>query len=156
MLDDMLPDDAAATRGFVAYHVERAHAKLTMQAVKVLGAHAGLTPRQWWIIADMMAEAPETASDLAALSDVDKGQLSRNLKTLVDLGLVATERSAEDRRRQFIRLTAEGRRLHDHTIPLMNARNAHLVRDISSEDLEIGLRMLRRLETAAAETRFFV
>lgn len=154
MLDQTVRADDRATRRFIAYQVERAHAKLTIQATRVLAAHCGLTPRQWWIIADMMAEAPETASELAMIGDMDPGQLSRNMKMLVDAGYVETRGDARDRRRQIISLTDAGRAVHDETIPVMAARNRHLVAGLAEQELEVGLRVLRRLEAAAAETSF--
>ena len=136
--------DASHTRRFVAYFVERAHTKLTLQTQRVLGAYVGLTPRQWWIIADMMAERPRTATELASLADIDKGLLSRNLKASREMGLVEMARNTQDQRQQIISLTEAGRAKHDETIPTMRARNDWLTHDISEEELDIAMRVLSK------------
>lgn len=142
------------TRGFLAYRVERVHARLTWQATKILAAHCGLTLRQWWIIADMMAEAPRTSTELARIADIDKGLLSRNLKALSEAGLVTLERDYEDRRQQIISLTDKGRDMHADTIPVMRARNEALTRDMTEGEIKLLLDLLDKVEAAAADTNF--
>lgn len=143
-----------STRDFVAFRVERAHSRITAQAARVLARDGELTPRQWWIIADMVAEAPETATELAQISDTDKGLLSRNLKALKEMGFVEMHRDHNDQRQQIIELTEAGRRKHAELLPIMTARNNWLVHDISDEELETALKVLAKLETAAEATEF--
>lgn len=154
MGDGPLKPEADATREFVAFRIERAHARITAQTTRVLAKESGLTPRQWWIIADMRAEEPRTATELAQISDIDKGLLSRNLKTLRAMGLVEMTRNASDNRQQIISLTEAGRRKHDETIPLMRARNEWLTKDVSDEELSCAMRVLARVEEAAEAASF--
>ncbi|MGB0411529.1 MAG: MarR family winged helix-turn-helix transcriptional regulator [Pikeienuella sp.] len=142
------------TRGFLAYRVERVHSRLTAQATKILARECGLTPRQWWIIADMMAERPRTSTDLARIAEIDKGLLSRNLKALADKGLVTLERDLNDRRQQIISLTEQGREIHAETIPVMKARNDALTRDMSEGEIKLLLDLLDKVEAAAGDTSF--
>lgn len=146
--------EARATREFVAFRIERAHARVTAQATRVLARESGLTPRQWWIIADMMAEQPRTATELAQLSDTDKGLLSRNLKALREMGLVEMSRDESDNRQQIISLTDAGRRKHDETLPLMRVRNAWLTQDVTDEELDVAMRVLAKVEKAAESASF--
>ena len=148
--------DDRATRDFVAFRVERAHARITAQAARVLARDGALTPRQWWIIADMVAENPATATELAQIADLDKGLLSRNLKALREMGFVRMERDPTDQRQQLISLTEAGRAKHGELLPLMTARNQWLVHDISDEELETTFRVLEKLEKAAETTEFSV
>lgn len=149
-----MTEDDLITRNFMAFRIERVHARLTAQSQKILAERSGLTHRQWWIIADMMAEKPRTATELAEIGDIDKGLLSRNLKALAEMGLVATESDPTDLRVQVISLTEKGREMHAHTVPVMRKRNEHLLRGIAREDLEATLRVLDQLEKAATRTRF--
>ncbi|MEL7462656.1 MAG: MarR family winged helix-turn-helix transcriptional regulator [Pseudomonadota bacterium] len=146
--------DDRATRDFVAFRVERAHARITAQAARVLAKDGALTPRQWWIITDMVAEKPTTATELAQIADLDKGLLSRNLKALREMGFVHMERDPGDQRQQIISLTDAGHRKHEELLPLMTARNQWLVHDVSDEDLETTFRVLEKLELAAETTDF--
>lgn len=154
MLDKPSSDEARATRDFMAFRVERAHARITAQATRVLAKECGLTPRQWWIIADMMAEQPRTATELAQISDTDKGLLSRNLKALREMGLVEMFRDEGDQRQQIIFLTEAGKRKHDETLPLMRARNDWLTRDVDDDELQCAMRVLAKIEKAAESMDF--
>lgn len=154
MSGESLTADARATRDFMAFRVVRAHARITAQATRLLARESGLTPRQWWIIADMMAEQPRTATELAQISDTDKGLLSRNLKSLREMGLVEMARDEADQRQQIISLTEAGRRKHDETLPLMKARNDWLTREVDDDELRCAMRVLEKIEKAAENVTF--
>ena len=143
-----------ATRDFVAFTIEQVQARLTAQAARILSEDGDLTPRQWWIIADMMAEQPNTATELAQIANIDKGLLSRNLKALKEKGLVEMRRDPTDQRQQIIALTEAGRRKHEELIPVMRARNEWLIREIGEEDLATAMDVLEKLERATSATSF--
>lgn len=154
MWDEDAKVEDRLTRGFLAYRIERVHVRLTAQATKILAKHCGLSLRQWWIIADMMAEQPRTSTDLARVAEIDKGLLSRNLKALSEQGIVTLERDFEDRRQQIISLTEKGREIHADMVPVMKERNDALTRDMSDEEVEQLLAMLEIIEASAAKTNF--
>lgn len=139
-----------AVGGFAAYRIERAHARLAAEALVLLNKTLGLTPRQWWIIADLAELAPRTATELALVADVDKGLLSRNLKRLNAIGLVAIERDRMDHRQQILSLTRDGRALYDRGLPIMEERNRRLVENVSDEEYQTFLSVLERIDDAAA------
>lgn len=140
-----------AVGGFAAYRIERAHAHLAAEALVLLNKRLGLTPRQWWIIADMAELSPRTATELAAMADVDKGLLSRNLKVLAEKGFVSVERDRMDHRQQILALTDAGRALYKKGLPVMEARNQRLVENVSKEDYAVFLSVLERIDEAAVE-----
>lgn len=142
---------ARAVGSFAAYRIERVHARLGAQGLRILKARSGLTLRQWWIIADMAELKPATPSELSRMADVDQGLLSRNLKTLADLGLVVIERSVEDQRQQMISLSEKGLDVYHRTMPIMRARNQKLVRNVTEDEFETFLRVLDRIEIAAED-----
>jgi DNA-binding MarR family transcriptional regulator len=139
---------------FAAYRIERVHARLTAQGGAVLAKHSELTLRQWWIIADMAEMSPRTATDLAELSDIDKGLLSRNLKVLVEHGLVTFEKNEADLRQHLIALTDAGRKIYEEVLPIMDRRNAHLIKGVSEADYKTFLDVLDRIESASQRTDF--
>lgn len=102
----------------------------------------------------MMAEQPRTATELAQISDTDKGLLSRNLKSLREMGLVEMARDEADQRQQIISLTEAGRRKHDETLPLMKARNDWLTREVDDDELRCAMRVLEKIEKAAENVTF--
>ena len=154
MWDDDVKVEDRLTRGFLAYRIERVHVRLTAQATKILADTCGLSLRQWWIIADMMAEKPRTSTDLARIADTDKGLLSRNLKALSEKGIVTLERDYEDRRQQIISLTDKGRQIYTEIAPIMAERNQALTKDMSESDVAQLLTWLEMIEASASRTNF--
>ena len=134
---------------FAAYRVERVHARLTAQGGALLSKHAGLTLRQWWIIVDIVETEAKTATELSEMTDVDKGLLSRNLKVLIQEGLVSMTKDATDQRRQLIKLTERGYEVYRDTLPIMNKRNESLTADVAKEEYETFLRVLDKIEASA-------
>ena len=142
------------TRSFLAFWIERANAALMLQTEKIAQEKEQITTRQWWIIADMFAERPETAAELCRIADIDKGLLSRNLKVLIEKGLVETRDDPKDQRRQIISLTERGEALHNRLLPVMQERNQSIIRDFTDKEIEAAVDVLRAVEHTARRTRF--
>jgi DNA-binding MarR family transcriptional regulator len=71
-------------------------------------AALGLSPRQYVILAVLGTDAPPSQLDLAVLCGLLPAQVVPVLDELERRGLVARQRSEEDRRRSVVRLTPEG------------------------------------------------
>lgn len=95
----------------------------------------GLSGMEWRIMAQVGEHAPLSLNDLAELLSLDRGQLSRAVKAMV-------ERRLLDRKRRpggpaiMITLTEGGRALYVRMIELAVARNRFLVGDIPDEEIE--------------------
>jgi DNA-binding MarR family transcriptional regulator len=100
----------------------------------------GLSGMEWRIMTQVGEHAPLSLNGLAGLLNLDRGQLSRAVKAMVQRGLL-------DRKRKpggpaiVITLTDEGKALHVRMVDLAFARNTFLVGDLSQEEIE-------RLDTA--------
>ena len=134
---------------FLTFRLNRAHAKLNAQANHILGRHAGISLVQWRIIALLGSDTANTLTELITLVDADKGQFSRRVKTLLDLGLVAARQNPSDRRQQILRLTPKGRKLYDDTIEVMRKRQRLLINSLSGQELEVFYQALDKLSAAA-------
>ncbi len=87
-----------------------------------------------------------TLSDLVAHFARDKGQLARLIKTLKDQGLLTAVADQADRRSMRLRLTAEGRALHQ-ALRRRSARLSKLaVAGLSAGECADLLALLRRLK----------
>jgi DNA-binding MarR family transcriptional regulator len=71
-------------------------------------AALGLSPRQYLILAVLGTDAPPSQLDLAGLCGLLPAQVVPVLDELERRGLVARQRSEEDRRRSVVRLTPAG------------------------------------------------
>ncbi|WP_298917945.1 MarR family transcriptional regulator [uncultured Algimonas sp.] len=77
---------------------------------------AGLNLSQWRVLAAIADETGRTASQVVALTPMDKGLVSRAVATLVEAGLVQREASDQDGRRAHLHLTPRGRQTYDRII----------------------------------------
>lgn len=147
-------DDAEQdpTRGFIMYRIGWAYLSLAQQSAALLEKHVGLTNRQWWILAEMVASNPETASEIARRTGVDKALVSRNLQALSDKGLVDWSVKPGDRRAKVLTLTDAGRERHRRAREIMETRNSFVLRDIDEADVERAVDVLHRLISASEET----
>lgn len=88
-----------------------------------------------------------TLSDLVAHSGRDKGQLARLIKTLKDQGLLEASEDQADKRSVRLRLTAEGRSIHQ-TLRRQSARLAKLaVKGLDAAECERLVELLARVKT---------
>ncbi|MDX6355902.1 MAG: hypothetical protein QOF98_2805, partial [Streptomyces sp.] len=75
--------------------------------------HPELEPAAYGLLVRLDEVQPERATDLAAYFGVGKATVSRQLRALEDLGLVAREPDPVDGRAYLMRLTSEGRARFD-------------------------------------------
>ena len=71
--------------------------------------HPDLHPMTYVILAHLGTAGPMRGADLADVFGMDKGGVSRQVQTLVDLGLVERRPDPDDRRAVLLDATDEGR-----------------------------------------------
>ena len=87
-----------------------------------------------------------TLSDLVAHSGRDKGQLARLIKTLKDQGFLEASEDQADKRSVRLRLTAEGRAIHQ-TLRRQSSRLAKLaIKGLEPSDCERLVALLARVK----------
>lgn len=136
---------------FLTYRVSRLHGKLNAQATRILRDSVGVTLNQWRMIAFIGSAPKITASQLINYSALDKGLVSRNIKSLIEAGFVVSTPHDIDSRVHLLGLTAPGKRIYDAALPRMRKRQADLRANISAEDIETFLRVSAALEEAAED-----
>jgi len=77
----------------------------------------GLSLWQWRVMAVLGEGEPLTASAIATRTAMDKVAVSRAVTALERSGLVERKASADDRRRQVLRLTANGQQTYAEIAP---------------------------------------
>ncbi len=97
--------------GCTCYRVRRLARRVTQIYDRVL-APSGLRVTQFALLARMAHDGPLAISALAAALDMDRTTLTRNLKPLVDAGLVELRADAADARQRKARLTPDGEARH--------------------------------------------
>ena len=104
-----------------------------------------LGPMQAKLLRHLGKHAPISQAELARLTDSDPALAGRVLGALIERGLIARERSEEDRREYVLELTAAGRRTRDRIEKLRSELAARVVRTLDQRDLADFDRIARKL-----------
>jgi len=91
-------EDLAQLSQFLTYRISRLHGKLNAQASKILRESVGISLNQWRMIAFIGGAGKLAASELIGYTGMDKGMVSRNVKTLFELGYVKSKAHETDSR----------------------------------------------------------
>ncbi|MEM8730914.1 MAG: MarR family winged helix-turn-helix transcriptional regulator [Pseudomonadota bacterium] len=141
--------DTQPLHQFLTYRLSRVQAKLNAQANALLQKNSGLTLSKWRILALVGAAGQTRLSVLSRTSALDKGLLSRNLKNMIEEGLVTSKQDDIDHRVQHLSLTTKGQALFDTTLPKMRMRQSKLREPLTPRELDALYSALDKLEIAA-------
>lgn len=111
--------------------------------------HPELEPAAYGLLVRLDEAGTQRATDLAGYFGVGKATMSRQLRALEDLGLVARDPDPADGRASLVRLTDEGRSRFRH---VRDARRARYVRKLADWDrAEVAelARLLHQFNTSA-------
>ena len=106
----------------------------------------GLTHPQFDIVATLGNTAGMTYKELGERTLITKGTLTGVIERLEQKGLVARERSLDDKRSWFIRLTPAGERLFADVFPRVTARGGEVFAHYTNADYEQLEQALGRLK----------
>lgn len=99
---------AVQIRGCTCFRVRRLARRITQIYDRVL-VPTGLRVTQFTLLSMLAWKDGQTMGALADALDMERTTLTRNLKPLIEAGLVALVRSQFDARQREVRLTAAGR-----------------------------------------------
>ena len=133
---------------FLTYRISRLHAKLNAQASRILNNSVGITLNQWRMIAFIGGTGKLTASELIAATAMDKGLVSRNVKSLIASGLVISSSSERDNRVQVLSLTPRGKLVFEVALPRMQRRQDDLQLALSADEIATFRSVVDKLERA--------
>ncbi len=112
-----------------------------------IGRAHRLTLNEWRVLLVLANHPGAAASEVAALTGLDKMSVSRSLAALVRRGRVVRRVDAADKRRMLLRLSAEGERLYERIGAPAKERERRLFIGIgASEQAQLGRTLDRLLE----------
>ncbi len=116
-------------------------------------ARYGLSVADWRIVAilGMAPDRPLTQKDLCARTRMDKVQVSRAVKRLLESGRIARETDSADRRRAHLRLTAQGRAVYRDVAPATLAWERDLLSRLTPAEAAVLDTVIARLQQVADE-----
>lgn len=97
---------------------------------------AAVTPVQYGILEYIAVSQPVTPSQISDCMHMSMPNTSRELKKLSDKKLCEKIDVAEDRRKQFIRLSREGQVMMNEAFARVEARFLKRIQDASEEELD--------------------
>jgi DNA-binding MarR family transcriptional regulator len=131
----------------LTYRLARLHALLNAQAIRILKERAGISLAEWRVLAALATRGKEHAAEIIRLTDVDKSQLSRNIKKMIERGLI-TSGTDGDSLRTFTK-TERGRALYLDLGPVMRQRQEFLLNCLIPEQENTLFEAFDRLEEGA-------
>ncbi|WP_163266573.1 MarR family winged helix-turn-helix transcriptional regulator [Chelativorans alearense] len=105
----------------------------------------GVSLNEWRVLGLAHALAPATVSEIRKVLLMDKGQLSRTIRQLVDAGLITTRTAPSDSRSVEVLLTDAGRDLHDRILEFSRERNEAVVATLTSRECSELMRLIQKI-----------
>jgi DNA-binding MarR family transcriptional regulator len=141
--------DELPLQRFLTYRLSILTSKLNRQAGAILAKANGLKLTEWRIIALLAVNGELSGVRIAEIAGIDPGLLSRTIFALEERQLVKSARSSSDRRVVLVTLTRQGRSIYDKTLPLMRARQARLLANLTTAERALMFSIVEKLEIAA-------
>ena len=106
----------------------------------------GVTVAEWVVLREMYGGDDSTSpGEIAALTGLSRGAISKLITRLLDKGLVHRQESADDRRYQDIELTARGRALVPKLAASADLNDAEFFHCLSGQERSRLLAVLQKL-----------
>lgn len=151
MLDiaEARPDGVEGLRSVLTFKLARAQARLSAQATHLLRTHSDVSLVEWRVIQLILLFGETSMSVLANEFEIDKGQLSRKINSMIERGLVVSEQDPSDQRKHILSLTPKSVVIAKDMKPIMDARQKKLRAEISDTDMATFFDVLAKIEAAA-------
>lgn len=95
-----------------------------------------ITPVQYKILEYLKVSQPVTITEISDCHHMSLPNTSRELKKLQEKKLIEKISDKDDRRKYFVRLSAEGEQMMNAAFACIETRFQQLIHDVSDEDLE--------------------
>ena len=105
----------------------------------------GLMRPEFVVLYSLFLKDGITANDVCLSSGFPKNTLSRAIQKLLRRRLIRRAADALDRRRYGLRLTAEGRRIVNETLPQMLERERRMLATLNNDEQQVLSKLLARL-----------
>jgi DNA-binding MarR family transcriptional regulator len=144
--------DAFDLETFLPYVLNQAAEATSRGFHAVYRDRYGMTRTQWRVLANLGKFGAMTASEICAISHVEKTKVSRSVSALEAAGMLSRARSPEDRRAEILALTEQGRAAFAELGELAKAFDRTLREMIGPEEVAVVDTVLRRLRATAPQT----
>lgn len=136
-----------ALNAFLPYRLVSLADQVSRMISNIYTEQFDLTRPEWRILASLEELGSVSATEICAHSTQDKMTVSRAVSGLEAKGLLRRHHHPQDRRNKRLELTPAGQALYQQIVPLILAREAHLLAALSAEECHVLNRLLDKLET---------
>lgn len=136
--------DTIRLESFLPYQITVLAHFIARRTTAIAEAHGGLKLSQWRVMAAVAEHPGRTANQVAAVTPMDKGIVSRAVKRLLDMGLLRRRASHRDGRLAHLFLTRKGRTLYAELSDDIRKIEESLLDGFSSEEKSRLLELVTR------------
>jgi DNA-binding MarR family transcriptional regulator len=119
---------------FLPYRLAVVSEAVSRSLAAVYAERFNLSRDEWRVLAALALRNDIKSTELAALTTLDKMQVSRALTRMERDGLLEREPDASDRRNLIVRLLPAGRALYRKIVPMAQAREAYLLESLDPQE----------------------
>ena len=105
-----------------------------------------ITPEQWFILNKLRNNGGQSQVELTDDIFNDRPNITRILRSMESKDMVYRKSSVEDKRKQLVYLTDEGKRVHDKLADIMPVERKRVYDDLTPQDLKDLKRILGTVE----------
>ncbi|MET0182356.1 MAG: MarR family transcriptional regulator [Caulobacterales bacterium] len=148
VLDSKIEDGIAlgGLAELLGFHIRMAHLAMFRDFTEAL-AGLDLTQKQCATLQLIGANPRVSQAEIATALDMDRATMMAIIDRLENRGLVTRVRSAEDRRRQELHLTASGQSALSGAMTAIAAHEAHFKSRFTPAELDALLNALQRIHS---------
>ena len=139
----------------ITFRLSRVQAKIVAQASRLLKKNSKLSLMQWRVLVCVQSIDKATHSKIVAQTDLDGGQLSRCVRTMIETGLLESKSHESDSRQMYLMMTNKGRDVYNEAKPFMRSRQAQFIEALTEDERETLFRILEKLEKVADSQEAF-
>jgi DNA-binding MarR family transcriptional regulator len=119
---------------FLPYRLAVVSEAVSRSLAAVYAERFNLSRDEWRVLAALALRDDIKSTELAALTTLDKMQVSRALTRMERDGLLEREPDPADRRNLIVRLLPAGRALYRKIVPMAQAREAYLLEGLDPQE----------------------
>ena len=134
---------------FVTYRLAKLQSQLNAQGTAILKEKSDLSLVEWRVIQVIRMFEKPSLSQIAEHVQMDKGQLSRKVKVMIEKGLLKSQRNDDDKRVHKLWLTEKAKKINMDLMPVMEQRQRRLLAYVTPDELQMFYRIINKIETAA-------
>ncbi len=129
----------------ISYRIARLAAVNERIGQTILQKELKISLPQWRVLGIVKPNQPITFLEVHDALLMDKGQLSRTIKSMVKLELLETRNLEEDARQIQITTTRKGNSVHERALEIVIQQNEADVAGLSSEECQVFILLMDRI-----------